>query len=302
MIREETPLKERDIFQNLLVTRTTDKFCFFGNKRLGWNKIKKLVESGEKINHYTSPNAIVNWTSQESVTQYHNSFNFWNTYISNASRHFEIHSGIFEVKNGLVFYEGEYYLPSPISTWEGNDNRWNSKQENIKSGKYNITLLKQENAWYPKEDINLRKNITLNLFLLGSKAKENVNVLKPNTTELWASQWGDGINFEYSRSTWDGLSFTLRSLNPISLFKKYFVKQRWGNGINIEITDSEIYKIMEPIENTLEFIISDALHNRKFSITIDENYGEISVSNMLQFDEDVAKKVFEKIENRLKCI
>jgi hypothetical protein len=197
-------LKEYDIFQGLEVTRTSDSYCFFGKKRIGWNTIQKLIDSGEKIQFKLSPNKIVEWSDREQVIEYHNSFKFWNTYISGYSNRFTIHSAILEVKDGLVFYNDEYYLPSPVSKWEGRQNWWNARQEKIADGKYNVNLLKQENDWYPRVEAD-RGNIVLNLFILGSAAKSSVKDLRPNSNELWASQYGDGINFGYERSTWEVL-------------------------------------------------------------------------------------------------
>jgi hypothetical protein len=293
-------LKENDIFQNLKVTKTTDSFCFFDKKRMSWSTIEKLINSGEKIIHRVSPNSIVDWKSKENVVKYHNSFSYWNTYLSGYSNKFETFKGILEVKDGLVLYNDEYFLPCPISKWDGGQSWWNAKQEDVKDGKYFVTLLKQENDWYPKEDINLRKNITLNLFMMNNKVVDSVKELKRNSNELWASKYGDGINFNYDRSVWDGLSFHLDTLDMEKLFTKYFIKQRWRDVLNIEMTRSEIYKIMFPIEGELRTILSDALYGRKFTISIDESYGEVSVSNMLQFDDKVAQKVFDLIENQIK--
>jgi hypothetical protein len=91
------------------------------------------------------------------------------------------------------------------------------------------------------------------------------------------------------------MSFHLKSLSTIKLFRKYFVQHRWGDDNNIEISDTEISKLMYPIENKIADIVRDALYNRKFKIDIDESWGEISVSNMLQFEEVVAKEIFDLI-------
>lgn len=73
------------------------------------------------------------------------------------------------------------------------------------------------------------------------------------------------------------------------------MQQRWGEDSNIEISDTEISKLMYPIENKIAEIARDALYNRKIKIDIDESWGEISVSNMLQFEEVVAKEIFDLI-------
>ena len=124
-------LKVYDYFQGLEVTKVSDKFCFFGKKRMSWDTINKLIESGEKVQFKLSPNKKINWEDKENVIEYHNCFKFWNTYISGMSSKFKIHKAILEVKKGLVFYQNEYYLPSPVSKWEGQQNWWNATQEEI---------------------------------------------------------------------------------------------------------------------------------------------------------------------------
>lgn len=291
-------LKEGDIFQGLEVTRISDSFCFFEKKRMSWETIKKLIDSGEKIQFKRSPNKKVDWTKKEEVIDYHTSFKLWSTYISGYSGRFTIHKGIFEVKDDLVYYNGEYYLPCPVPKWEGEQNFWNVKQENIKDGKYNIAFLKQENTWYPKENPT-GENIVLNLFILGTPVVADVKDLKPNTNELWASKWGGGINFDYNSSLWDGLSFSLKDIDVVKLFRKYFVKQRWSDDDNIEISDKEIINILRPIEGKIRDIVTDALERRKFNIDVSEEWGEVYISDSLQFDESVATSVFVLIKDHI---
>lgn len=284
-------LNIHDIFQSMEVTRTSESFCFFGDKRISWKKIQKLMDSGEKVQFKLSPNTNVNWSDVNSVVDYYESFKYWNTYISGYSSRFKIYSGVLDVKDGLVFYENEYYLPSPTS----NVNKWNCKQSDLKDGRYNVTLLKQENDWYPRENSD-RGNLILNLFILGSEIKSDISTLKPNTNELWASQYNDvGICFGYNHSTWDGLSFNLKSFDIIKLFRYYYVKQRWSNDVNVDVSDNEIYKMLNPIYSDIELILKDALSNRRFYIEIDESYGDINVSNMLKFDSSISDNIFSII-------
>jgi hypothetical protein len=291
-------LKENDIFQGLLVTRVSDKFCFFGKRRISWIKINKMIEKGEEVKFRLSPNKEIDWSDKQQVVDYHNCFEMWNTYMSGYSSDFKVYKGILEVKDGMILFDNEYYLPSPKSSWIGTQNYWNTKQT-PKDGLFNITLYKQENDWYPKKDIKLRKNITLNLFVVSSEVKKSVKELKPNTNELWASQYGDCINFGYERSTWNGLSFHLDSIDITDIFKKYYIKYRWSDDINLVITDSEIYLLLYEIEPQISDILKNALRNRKFHIDIDESYGEVSIGNMLQFDNDTSQRVFNLITNTI---
>jgi hypothetical protein len=290
-------LKEEDVFDGLTVTKTSDKFCFFGKKRMSWNTIQKHIKSGKSLQYRRSPNRVVDWTDKDDVIKYFNSFILWNTYISVYCRNFQIFEGVLEIKDNLVFFENEYYLSCPIISWVNGSNYWNAKNENIIDGKYFITLLKQENDWYPNKESN-RGNIILNLFILGNKTK-TLNELSPNSNELWANMYSGGITFYYERSVWNGLNIYLTGINLVELFRKYYVKERWGSGIYIDIEDSEILNILTPIHDTLREIISDALRFRKFDLNIDESYGEISISNNLRFDSSVAEKVFNLINKQI---
>jgi len=291
-------LKQSDFFKGLEVTRTSDKFCFFGNKRLSWNTINKLIEKGEKIVSKFNRNITLDWGNKEDVIEYYNSFMLWSTYISGYPNDFTIFSGVLEVKDNLVGYYNEYYLPSPTAIYKGNNLIWNAKQPDIEDGRYNVNLLKQENAWYARKNSN-KGNIDLNIFTLGSKVLSSIKDLKPNSNELWASQYGDAINFNYTASRMDGISFSLTSIDVFKLFRKYFVKQRWSENINIEIRDTEIWKIMHPIEVKITQILQNALERKQIQIDISESYGDLSVSDMLQFNEPIATKVFDLITKQL---
>jgi hypothetical protein len=129
-----------------------------------------------------------------SVVDYYESFKYWNTYISGYSSRFKIHNGILDVKDGLVFYENEYYLPTPTS----NVNKWNCKQSDLKDGRYNVTLLKQENDWYPRENSD-RGNLILNLFIFFVKFKIIASLFKYITVIYHIFEYlkWNTINFYY---------------------------------------------------------------------------------------------------------
>ena len=299
----ENVLKVGDIFLDLEVVRTSEKFCFFEDKtRLSWSKIKKLIEKGEIVQYKFSPNTIFDWSNKEEVLNYYSSFKLWNCYISNGSYRFKIYNGVLEVKDGLVFYNEEYYLPSPVSSI----NSWNSKSPLIEDGRYNVVLLKQENSWYPRvgglSSVSEIGNIILNLFILGGKVKSSIKELSANSSELWAYNYnGDtGINFDYNKSTWDGLSFYLRDFDICTLYHKYFIKERWSDEVKVEISRNKLYEYLNEISGEVRSILNNALERRDFNISIDESYGEISISNGLEFSKTVSSKVFNLIENHVR--
>lgn len=295
------PLKKFDIFQGLEVTKVDDNFCFFDKKKLSWEEIQVLIDAGEKILYRVSPNIPVNWSNKEEVIKYHDCFQTWNTYMSVASSELPRYKTILKVKEGLVFYNNEYYLPCPVRGYI--DNKWtdSAKQTSIIDGKYNVTLRKQENCLYPKKNAD-KDNITVNIFELSLKITSSIEDLEPNTNTLIASQYNDCITFGYQPDVWNGISFYMKSIDVVALFKKYYILSDYcGNDKRIDISDKEIENILLPIKDELTYIVEESLeHKRDIDIEIDNDYGDIWVSHQLRFKQDVTNKVFDLINNQIK--
>jgi len=238
------------------------------------------------MKHLLSPNTDVNWCSKEAVIDYYESFEHWNTYISGYHKDFMVFSGILSVVDGLILYDGEYYLPAPISVTE----RWNAKQV-ILDGEYNITLLKQENSWYARK--GNQGNIILNLAVIGSKTVGSVKELTINNTDLYAEHCGSDISFRYDASYRSGISFQLYGINYIKLFRRYYVDKR------IKMSDDEIAVIMNPISESIYDIVAAAIQNQNFNIDISENWGDVNVSDHLTFNPNISKRVFDIINKRI---
>ncbi len=293
-------LKEYDIFQNLMVTRVSKDYCFFGAKRMAWSTIRRLLKSGEKIKHKLSPNSIVDWANKQSVIDYYDSFEKWSTYVSMLSSRQRHDSGILEVKDNLVSFQGEYYLPGPTSVWIDDSHMWNAKPPSLPDGKFNINLYKQENTWYPHTDPDKRENITVNFFIASSQLLSAVNELKQNATKIYASQWDSCITFGYEHSVMDGMSFSLKAFDSVRFFEEYYVNRRHSSDKAIDLSKLKIYQIMYPVEDAIVDILRKALTYRKFRIEISTDWGEVSVANSLEFDESVAKEVFEIMNKALR--
>lgn len=239
------------------------------------------------MKHLLSPNDFVDWSSKEAVLKYYDSFEYWNTYISGWYKDFAVFSGILPVVDGVIFHDGEYYLPSP--KWIGD--RWNCKHV-VPDGKYNVTLLKQENSWYARKTDH-PDNIILNLANIGSKTVDSIKQLAGNNTYLYAEHCGKEISFRYDASYRSGISFQLYGIDYIKLFRRYYADGR------IEISDAEIGDIMNPISESIYDIIADAIRNQNFDIDIQEEWGEIYVSDRLTFKPNVSKRVFDIIDKRI---
>lgn len=289
-------LKIRDVFQGLTVTKVTPFYCYFGDKRKSWNTINKAIAAGEKVILALSPNREIDWTNKEDVVDYYNSFVMWNTYISGCSEN-HTEQLILNVKDGLVFHNGEYYLPCPIPIPPSN---WNAKNQNVKDGRFNVRLIKQENCYSAYKGID-KGNIMLNMFFQGSAVKSTLGELTPNSTELWASRYDSesGIDFTYEQSYRHGTNFRLRHFNANKLFKYYFVNKRWSEDKNADVSDEEIDDIMYPIADEIEDVIRNAFQYEYFQIETGGYWGDDYVSNMMYFNKKVVDKVFSIITNRL---
>lgn len=280
------PLKVNDIFQDLKVTRVTESFCFFGKKRISWNRINKMIESGEKIQFEFSPNVDLDWTNLKEIKEYYNSFVRWDLYISNGDLSNSINE-ILEVKNGVVFYKGEYYLPAPISNVH-----IISKNNNVIDGLYNVILFKKLNCWY--STMKTQETITVNVFLQGSRVLE-LNDLKNNRDEIYAYPFGDrGIGFEYTRDFWYGVSITNFKIDLISFFKEYYIKKRFSKELNLTISDLEIQNLLFPIKKQIENILEQCRISESFTAEID-----VDIIRNIKLDSRVCNEIFNIINNHL---
>lgn len=87
------------------LTRVTDHYLWFGKKKA----LKKCFGKKSLTPFFKeAPDTIVDWKDPTAVTEYYNIFAQWKGVIrigdSKTRR-------VFEVKNNMVFFEGEYYLP-----------------------------------------------------------------------------------------------------------------------------------------------------------------------------------------------
>jgi hypothetical protein len=297
----ETILKEGDFFQGNAVTRVSDKFCFFGKTRMGWSKIKKLVDSGEPIQFRSSPNTIVNWSDKDDVIKYYNSFARYNSYICNGDKGT---SAVVEVKDGLVFHEGEYWLPAAVGMDQkkmdlNNPVDWEGKP--IDDGLYNVTLYNKQNSWYSTQANE--NTITLNIFIRGYEVKSSADIstLTNNSNEIYAYRYGSEVNFDYTHSNWNGVSIEYISIDLVKFFKKYYVSYRWDGGDKIKLTDNEIRKIVYPIESSFESILSYCAQNGSYYADCYDSYGEFSINHLI-LNESVCNEVFTLINNHLKTV
>ncbi len=122
-----------------VVTKINDKTIWFGTKRYSLEKLLKEVTS---VLYQNSPDIKVDWTNPKESKDYYLSFKRWSFYISGGCKYT---NELCEIKNGLAFHNGEYYVPCPRGTHDD----WRKKDEtDIKDGLYYVRLYKRVTGYY----------------------------------------------------------------------------------------------------------------------------------------------------------
>mgnify|MGYP003450323474 CR=1 FL=1 len=286
-----------DKIDNQLVTQITDKSCYLDNKRYSWNTVNNLIKKVPTQTKFNK-NIKINWSLKEAVLEYYNSFVVWVFYIAGGDVNKEnLH--LLEVKEGLVFFNNEYWLPAPQSSHQSP----NIKTE-VKDGWYYVHLIKRNNNWFGN-----KSDYYSNVFYVRNAVNVNPTVkdikkLKPNSTEIYCKPWNYyGFKVEYSHSGRSGLSIDNISFNGFEkLFKERYCSDRWGYNTEFIVVPKEIYsKLMysEGFGNTLEDGLNNILGNASYDIDDDDSYGEYSL-NHIKISEKDSKKFFDLIDKRLK--
>jgi len=282
-----------DFFQGNEITRISDSFIFFGKQRKSIKKIKELIKIGAKIEFKTSPNTIVDWTNKKDVLEYYNSFNEWSFYISNGDMSDVFETIIIEVKDNLVFYKNEYFLPSPSSRF----NDICSKMNEIKDGLYNVKLLKRLNSFYSTSAT--KETIVINTFILGKEVLEikDFTLLKPNSNEIYVYPYGNYINFDYCQNGMSGFSINKINLNVFRFFKEFYLLDKFSKQYNFNLNKNEIYNLISGVQNKIDKILNECIINRSYDLDYSEDYGELSF-NYIELNRSVVIEIFEVFEKR----
>jgi hypothetical protein len=295
----EKLLEVGDSFNGLIVTKINNNFCFFDKKRISWGNIEKLILKGEKVVKQYSSNIPVDWTSKENVSEYYNSFKIWSTYISGYSSRYIVYEFITDVKDGMVFFNNEYYLPSPTAKYINDAYFWNAKNH-IEDGRYNVRLYKQKNDWHPNLKINDDSVITLNIFNVGAKLKTNIKDLKNTNSDIYCYSTyssNNGLTFESSHSVRYGVDISFSSFDEEKFFKYYYLTS--FKETIMELSHMEIVTIMNPIKNKIENIIKKAFECEDYYIDISSEWGEVYISNHLRLKQHVSDEIFSIIDKRI---
>lgn len=153
-----------------VITKISDKSVWFGEKRYA---LETILNDIKNVLYDRNPDVKVDWTNQKEVKGFYNSFKRWTFYISNGCKYT---TELCEVKDGMVFHNGEYYVPAPTVVWEGSNNDWCGKEtKDIKDGLYYASLYKRVSGYYEHMGGEI-----MNVFY----TKEATSVLEQDTLKL----------------------------------------------------------------------------------------------------------------------
>lgn len=288
-------LEQGDSLNGSIVTKTTEKSCWLGEKRYSWDIISQMIENNGKRQTKFNLDVSVDWSDKQAVISYYKSFIAWKFYMNIGNCNGKIH--LIEVKDNLVFFEGEYYLPAPI----GNLNI----KTNVTDGWYHVYIEKKYNG-----NVGDRVKSQSNVFSLINAVNvnpsiEDVKNLKPNCTEIYAYPYGGYFRVEYTHSGRSGLS-----INDIYMkdFRKFFIENycsdRWGNKTKFIVVSNKIMNdIMygEAFGENLEEELNRVLKNSSYDIDDEESWGEYSLRNIKISEKDCAK-FFATIHDKLNSL
>lgn len=234
----------------------------------------------------------VDWKNKEDVLVYYDSFEEWCFYISMGDIKNTI--VLVEVKDGLVFYDNEFWLPAP----RGNYNN-PSQKNHVSDGWYNARLIKKGNNWfgnnslYPSNVYVIESSVNINPSI------EDIKKLKPKLDQIYCRPWGSDILVDYEHSGRDGLKIRHIYVNDFySLFKNIYTQS----------TSHPTIIISESILNKIEFgkelndhivpHLSRVLNNSSYEINGSEYWGEFIFDGIMISKRDT-EEFLKVIQDRL---
>ncbi len=214
-----------DTILNSVITNMNEKSCWLDGKRYSWSSINKLLArlNDSKIITRKNLDISIDWTNKEEVIKYYNSFKEWSFYISLGSISKGV-SKLVEVKDGLVFDDGMFWLPAPSSS---HSNVCGKSQ--INDGWYMATLMKHNNGWFDSGE-NRSNVFSVKYVVNVSPTIGDIKQLKPNSLELHSNY----LNVNYRHSGKYGLEiYNISLLNFTDFFKKRYTSDPSGKKIVI---------------------------------------------------------------------
>lgn len=227
-----------------------------------------------------APEQNLDWSNKQDVLEWYNSFELFNTYMSNKDSQNSIKC-VANIVDGLVFYNGIYYVRSPIS----NGNNINFKKTDIENGLYNVILVTKQNTWHISEP---KFGSDINVFTPLTKIK-SISELKPFYENFIAT---NNYNSPIKINGTSRYDIELISLDVIKFFKDYYLIN-CGQYLAI-IDDFELETLLNPIVPKFKQILKNAIRNSHFSLQSTTYWGEWELER-ITFNESVCNEIYELI-------
>jgi len=280
-------LNIKDRIDNQTVTRITDKSIWLNDKRYSINTIQKILLTS-KYQSFLSPDIFVDFTDKQSVLDYYNSFVLWSFggyEYHNTPKH------RVEVKNNLVFYNNEYYLPAiyrPSPSY--------TDQKNVEDGVYNVHLLKRHLGYRLTDKSDNSVNIFHILNRINTKpTTEDINKLVSRNKEIYGYLGNkSGISYEIDYGPQNVDEIYLSSIS--TLIKVNYTT--YEDNILIDLPFSLLYGLEEKLLEPINEILKKVLIQKEYRIEDRDRYDR-SFSYIV-INESAASKIFRLIENKFK--
>lgn len=287
-------IQEGDRILGKQITKITEKSFWLSGQRHGRKSIDKMLINGN-LSSKQNLDIKVDWKRKEDVLVYYNSFEEWCFYISMGD--IKNPMVLIEVKDGLVFYDNEYWLPAP----KGNYNKPNQKNH-ISDGWYNARLIKKENNWFGNNNSSHQSNV----YVIESSVNVNPSIddikkLKPKSgfDKIYCRTWGSDILVDYEHSGLEGLKIRSIYVNDFySLFKSIYTQS--VNHPTIIISESILDKIVfgKELDDYIVPHLNRILNNSSYEIEANEYYGEFIFDGIMISKRDT-EEFLKVIQDRL---
>jgi hypothetical protein len=235
---------------------------------------------------FLSPDIFVDFSNKESVLKYYNSFVHWSfgEYDKHNAPVYRV-----EVKDNLVYFKDEYYLPAiykPAPTY--------TEQKNVEDGTYNVHLLKRHLGYRLTDKAENSVNIFHIINRINTKpTTEQINKLVSRTKEIGVSSCSySGI--EYFQSNWHIHDIKLTS---ISKLLQYAYTHYEGNEV-ISLPYDLRYDLDNNLTDKINCILNTIRKNKEYRIGDRDQYD--NSFGFIVIPEHSSRKIFDLIENEFK--
>ncbi|MFM2010934.1 MAG: hypothetical protein RLZZ479_1325 [Bacteroidota bacterium] len=277
-----------DTIMDSVVTKMNEKSCWLNGKRHSWNSINRLFTNfnDSEIISQKNLDIPIDWANKEEVIKYYNSFKEWSFYISVGC----ISKGntkLIEVKDGLVFDKGVFWVPAPSSS---HSNYCGKTQVN--DGWYMATLMQHNNGWFSVNGKNKSNVFSIKHAVNVSPSINDIKQLKPNSLDLRS---GSHLYVSYSQSGRTGLEIhNISMIDFANFFNSRYSSDTYGKKIIIPKSIINHLEYKTDLVERLNKILNEA----SYTIVDNEDWEGYTFEYLIISEKD-SKIFFNEISKEL---